>query len=269
MEVAEDKEDKPKDRKSGKDAALERPAANLPDVLRFSVQGLNAVTKALERDQLCLALVTRNVQPPLLIQHLPHLAHVHRTVLCAIPELSTLLAPLLHVKTMLAIGFRRELLTALAPEHPLRALVAFVTLHAPKLEIPWLRPLDELRTEEASEEGLAAPDVGYLGVNIKRLVGTPKLKSAEQAKGKKPQEANGKDSKGKANCEGKKAEKKPGEDSKGKGAAKKPSHKGQGGSVKPETQKQVQGQRQGGGKSKASGEADREPVMKRAKKDGK
>ncbi|CAK8675615.1 unnamed protein product [Clavelina lepadiformis] len=71
--------------------------------------GIREVTKALEKDQISLLLVCRSAKPALLTQPLIHLVATRSVPAACISDLSTTVAPLLGLKTALALGFRRDL----------------------------------------------------------------------------------------------------------------------------------------------------------------
>ena len=70
------------------------------------VVGTNAVSRHLERDALRAGLVCPSAYPPLMHQHLLMMAASRGVPFAAVPGLSKCAAPLLGLKTTLAIGFK-------------------------------------------------------------------------------------------------------------------------------------------------------------------
>lgn len=86
------------------------------------VYGLNAVTKALEKQELSLVVVCRNVSPTTIIEHIPFLCHHSGTTLCPLQEKSETLGSLFGMKTLVAVGFKvsHHFMLALLYSQPLR-----------------------------------------------------------------------------------------------------------------------------------------------------
>ncbi|KAL0128322.1 hypothetical protein PUN28_003538 [Cardiocondyla obscurior] len=68
-----------------------------PDILKFMIMGINAVTRALEKDNICCILLDANVEPPLIIKHVVTMA-VNKKV-------PVLLLPILKITTLEKMGF--------------------------------------------------------------------------------------------------------------------------------------------------------------------
>ncbi|XP_005998550.1 ribonuclease P protein subunit p38 [Latimeria chalumnae] len=136
--------------------------------------GINEVTRALERDELCLVLVCKSIKPVLMCTHLIPLSASRAVPACQVPRLSENLAPLLGLKSVLALGFRRY--SAMFAEQ-----VKAITPHVPALHVSWLHcgtrgesaeaqdPTEareeKMETEEpseASEENVEMEDDSFL-----------------------------------------------------------------------------------------------------------
>ena len=70
--------------------------------------GINHVTRALERDELCLIVVCKDADPPRLVQHLPYMAFLKHVPLCALSQRGSTseMGQIFGLKTMLALGFK-------------------------------------------------------------------------------------------------------------------------------------------------------------------
>ena len=68
--------------------------------------GVNAVTRALERDQLRTVLVDRGTDPRVLVNHLLTLAATRDCPILLLNGLATTLASHLQVSSLIAIGFK-------------------------------------------------------------------------------------------------------------------------------------------------------------------
>ncbi|XP_059828225.1 ribonuclease P protein subunit p38 [Hypanus sabinus] len=106
--------------------------------------GINEVTRGLEKDKLCLVLVCKSVKPPIMTQHLIQLS-VSRTVpACQVPQLSETMAPLLGLKSILALGFKKnsetfiEMINAISPQ-------------VPPLNISWMQESQQVESAEEME----------------------------------------------------------------------------------------------------------------------
>ncbi|XP_069770421.1 ribonuclease P protein subunit p38 [Narcine bancroftii] len=104
--------------------------------------GINEVTRALEKNELCLVLVCKSVKPPMMTQHLIQLSESRTVPACQVPQLSKIVAPLLGLKSILALGFKRnseifiETINAIGP-------------HVPPLNVAWMQQSNQ---DEGVEE---------------------------------------------------------------------------------------------------------------------
>ena len=133
---------------------------------RLMVVGVNAVTRQLERDCLRLGLVCLSAKPGLLTHHIMMLAATRGCPVLALPDISSTVAPLLGMKSALAIGFkvifdpRKFYLVAVimmfclaqkvpvdGDDDPFRELVKFLVIRAPLIQIPWLTVATETTTQ--------------------------------------------------------------------------------------------------------------------------
>lgn len=86
--------------------------------------GINEVTRALEKDELCLVLVCKSAKPPMMTQHLIQLSASRTVPACQVARLSETVAPLLGLKSTLALGFKNnsetfiEMINAIGPQVP-------------------------------------------------------------------------------------------------------------------------------------------------------
>uniref|UniRef100_A0A250YED8 Ribonuclease P protein subunit p38 n=1 Tax=Castor canadensis TaxID=51338 RepID=A0A250YED8_CASCN len=94
--------------------------------------GVNEVTRALERNELLLVLVCKSVKPAFITSHFIHLSLSRSVPACQVPRLSERIAPVIGLKCMLALGFRRNT-TDFVEE--VRAIIPRV----PSLKVPWLQ----------------------------------------------------------------------------------------------------------------------------------
>ncbi|XP_033637497.1 ribonuclease P protein subunit p38-like [Asterias rubens] len=106
--------------------------------------GLNEVTRSLERGELRLALVCRSAQPALMTNHLMALSATRNIPVACVYHLSDSLAPILQLKVIMAIGFKK--LNDGDP-NTFGALVNSIIEITPPVDIPWLR-YKELSTQE-------------------------------------------------------------------------------------------------------------------------
>ncbi|XP_022107045.1 uncharacterized protein LOC110988102 [Acanthaster planci] len=108
--------------------------------------GVNEVTRSLERGGLRLAVVCRSAQPALTTSHLMSLGATRDTPVLCLRGLSSTLAPILKLKVLLAVGFKK--LTSDDPT-AFDDLVNFIVAMTPPIDIPWLQykelTLDQLR----------------------------------------------------------------------------------------------------------------------------
>ncbi|KAL6264778.1 hypothetical protein P5V15_004876 [Pogonomyrmex californicus] len=84
------------DRASIKKKMLEKVPPK-PDILKFMIMGINAVTRALEKDDICCVLLDANVEPPLMIKHI--------IIMAMNKKIPVILLPTLKIVTLEKLGF--------------------------------------------------------------------------------------------------------------------------------------------------------------------
>ncbi|XP_007424770.1 ribonuclease P protein subunit p38 [Python bivittatus] len=94
--------------------------------------GINEVTRALEKNELCLVLVCKSAKPALLTSHLIPLSASRAIPAGQVPRLSETLAPMLGLTSVLALGFKR---TADA----FAKVVEMIIPRIPSLDVPWIQ----------------------------------------------------------------------------------------------------------------------------------
>ncbi|XP_046535654.1 ribonuclease P protein subunit p38 [Equus asinus] len=113
--------------------------------------GVNEVTRALERSELLLVLVCKSVQPAIITSHLIQLS-VSRTVpACQVPRLSERVAPVIGLKCVLALGFKKNT-TAFVDE------VEAIIPRVPRLNVAWLQDSLEASRDNLEPESLESQD---------------------------------------------------------------------------------------------------------------
>lgn len=154
--------------------------------------GVNEVTRALERNELLLVLVCKSVKPAIITSHLIQLSLSRTIPACQVPQLSERIAPVIGLKCVLALGFRKNT-TDFADE------IGAIIPRVPNLNVPWLPDgtqdlTDSLETELESQgkeildtsfddlirlskrklaEGGQAPAATLQPLKIKKLVPNP------------------------------------------------------------------------------------------------
>ncbi|XP_063777525.1 ribonuclease P protein subunit p38 isoform X2 [Pseudophryne corroboree] len=94
--------------------------------------GINEVTRALEKNDLYLVIVCKSAKPDMITKHIIELSASREVPACQLPRLSENIAPVLGLKSVLALGFKRssdvfvEEMKAIAPR-------------LPPLDVPWLQ----------------------------------------------------------------------------------------------------------------------------------
>ncbi|KAJ1100844.1 hypothetical protein NDU88_005919 [Pleurodeles waltl] len=116
-EAQSDKNDADLEKKGTEDAEAEEScleqATNKPgwthcDLRKQLAIGINEVTRALEKNELHLVLVCKSAKPPLITMHLIELSASRAVPACQVPRLSESLSPVLGLKSILALGFRKN-----------------------------------------------------------------------------------------------------------------------------------------------------------------
>ncbi|KAG5857032.1 hypothetical protein ANANG_G00014270 [Anguilla anguilla] len=105
--------------------------------------GINEVTRALERNELCLVLVCKSVKPWHMTNHLITLSKTRAVPACQVPRLSENMAPVLGLKCVLALGFKRN--TELFSQ-----TVSAIIPKVPPFQVPWM-PV-KTKTQESTKD---------------------------------------------------------------------------------------------------------------------
>ncbi|XP_005387202.1 PREDICTED: ribonuclease P protein subunit p38 [Chinchilla lanigera] len=124
--------------------------------------GVNEVTRALERNELLLVLVCKSVKPAVITSHLIQLSLSRSVPACQVPRLSERIAPVIGLKCVLALGFRKGT-SDFADE--VRAIIPRV----PSLNVPWLQDRIESSGENAETESLEDQDKEILETSFEDL----------------------------------------------------------------------------------------------------
>ncbi|KFO25652.1 ribonuclease P protein subunit p38 isoform X2 [Fukomys damarensis] len=124
--------------------------------------GVNEVTRALERNDLLLVLVCKSVKPAIITSHLIQLGLSRSVPACQVPRLSERIAPVIGLKCVLALGFRKGT-SDFADE--VRAIIPRV----PNLNVPWLQERIEDSGEHEETESLEDQDKEILETSFEDL----------------------------------------------------------------------------------------------------
>ncbi|EGV95453.1 ribonuclease P protein subunit p38 [Cricetulus griseus] len=136
------------------------------------VIGVNEVTRALERNELLLVLVCKSVKPAVITSHMIQLS-ISRTVpACQVPQLSQRIAPVIGLKCMLALGFRKN---SMDFAEEVRAIIPRV----PSLHVPWLQDRTQDPKDSLETESLESRDKEILDTSFDDLTKVSKRKPAE------------------------------------------------------------------------------------------
>ncbi|CAO2594947.1 Ribonuclease P protein subunit p38 [Lemmus lemmus] len=143
-----------------------------PHIRKQLVIGVNEVTRALERNELLLVLVCKSVKPAIITSHMIQLS-ISRTVpACQVPQLSQRIAPVIGLKCVLALGFRKNTMD-FAEE--VRAIIPRV----PSLHVPWLQDRTQDSKDNLEIELLGSQDKEILDTSYDDLTKLSKRKIAE------------------------------------------------------------------------------------------
>ncbi|XP_032018627.1 ribonuclease P protein subunit p38 [Hylobates moloch] len=133
--------------------------------------GVNEVTRALERSELLLVLVCKSVKPAMITSHLIQLSLSRTVPACQVPRLSERIAPVIGLKCVLALGFKKNT-TDFVDE--VRAIIPRV----PSLSVPWLQDRIEDSGENLETEPLESQDRELVDTSFEDL-SKPKRKLAD------------------------------------------------------------------------------------------
>lgn len=121
--------------------------------------GVNEVTRALERDELLLVLVCKSAKPAIITSHLIQLSLSRMVPACQVPRLSERIAPVIGLKCVLALGFRKDT-TDFVDE------VNAIIPRVPSLNVPWLQDRLEDSRENSETESLESQDKEILATSF-------------------------------------------------------------------------------------------------------
>ncbi|XP_057587182.1 ribonuclease P protein subunit p38 [Hippopotamus amphibius kiboko] len=141
------------------------------DIRKQLAIGVNEVTRALERNELLLALACKSAKPAIITAHLVQLSVSRGVPACQVPRLSERLAPAMGLKCVLALGFKRNT-TAFGEE------VSVIIPRVPHLDVPWLQDTLKHPREDLETEHLESQDKEILDTSFEDL-SKPKRKLAE------------------------------------------------------------------------------------------
>ncbi|XP_013400826.1 uncharacterized protein LOC106166727 [Lingula anatina] len=117
--------------------------------------GINRVTKGLERDEVSAVIVDRDV-PVMMTRHLMLLAATRDCPAVCLSGLSSVIGPVVGMKSVAAISFKKSVQGASTLYDD---LVEFVSSHAPVLQVPWLVKEEEEESEDSSSAEERDPDL--------------------------------------------------------------------------------------------------------------
>ena len=124
--------------------------------------GVNEVTRALERNELLLVLVCKSVKPAIITSHLIQLSLSRMVPACQVPRLSERIAPVIGLKCVLALGFRK---TTTDFVDAVKAIIPRV----PSLNVPWLPGRLEDSRENSESDSLENEDKEILDTSFEDL----------------------------------------------------------------------------------------------------
>ncbi|XP_066242752.1 ribonuclease P protein subunit p38 [Saccopteryx leptura] len=124
--------------------------------------GINEVTRALERNELLLVLVCKSVKPVIITSHLIQLSLSRAVPACQVPRLSERISPVIGLKCVLALGFKKNTTDFV---NEVKAIVPRV----PSLNVPWLQDRLEDSRENSKSESLESQDKDILDTSYEDL----------------------------------------------------------------------------------------------------
>lgn len=124
--------------------------------------GVNEVTRALERNELLLVVVCKSVKPAIITSHLIQLSLSRTVPACQVPQLSERIAPVMGLKCVLALGFRKNTMD-FADE------VGAIIPRVPSLNVPWLPDGTQDLTDSLETESLESQDKEVLDTSFDDL----------------------------------------------------------------------------------------------------
>ncbi|KAM8966253.1 ribonuclease P protein subunit p38 [Pelodytes ibericus] len=134
---------------ANKEAMAERPGWTRAEIRKQLAIGINEVTRALEKNELLLVLVCKSVKPDMITKHLIDLSASRDVPACQLPRLSENVASALGLKSVLALGFRKD--------SDFLTEVKAIIPRVPPLIVPWLK--SESKTEPETVDAAPEGDV--------------------------------------------------------------------------------------------------------------
>lgn len=113
--------------------------------------GINSVTRALEKDQVRVVVVSNKVTPTKVIQHFPILCALNNVALCRLNETTTNLAKCfgnLGLKTVICFGFKKMNIDA---KSEWDEVCSYIIERLEPVHIDWLPQSDVLLSSESSK----------------------------------------------------------------------------------------------------------------------
>ncbi|XP_068942339.1 ribonuclease P protein subunit p38 [Petaurus breviceps papuanus] len=157
---SDDKDDVPK--KEETEISQKVPGWTPVHVRKQLAIGINEVTRALEKNELLLVLVCKSVKPAMMTSHLIQLSVSRAVPACQVPRLSDSIAPVIGLKCVLALGFKKNT-EAFVDE--LKAIIPRV----PSLHVPWLQEKAKNSLEDTECETLQKQDASVLETSFEEL----------------------------------------------------------------------------------------------------
>ncbi|XP_075684859.1 ribonuclease P protein subunit p38 isoform X2 [Rhinoderma darwinii] len=177
-----------------------KPGWTFADLRKQLAIGINEVTRALEKNDLSMVMVCKSAKPEMITKHIIELSFSREVPACQLPRLSENMAPALGLKSVLALGFRKN-------SDVFREQVEAITTRVPPLSVPWLptgcqNTNDEeifvsVEDDEPQEEDHVNPtatrkrklsptkqtaDVTLQGLRVKKIVPNPNKKRKVKVK---------------------------------------------------------------------------------------
>lgn len=117
----------------------------LGDVRKHLAIGINEVTRALEKNEVHLVIVCKSAKPQMITKHITELSASRGVAACQLPRLSENVAPVLGLKSVLALGFKKTSDMFLEE-------VGAIVPRVPPLKVPWLTGKPERTEENAADD---------------------------------------------------------------------------------------------------------------------
>lgn len=169
------------------------PSRKKPEGL---VIGLNQVSKCLERDELRLVVVARDVMP-VLVSHIPVLCFLKETILVVVANSGVEIGVLLGSNRALAFGILKEDNDKMAKmgirvKHNMAKLTDEISSYAVHLSYPWLLPQSKRKEEDGIpklQEMTMKPHLSIRKSEAKRRQNTPTSNQISESTKLKPHAA--------------------------------------------------------------------------------